>query len=662
MIKPACTGLSVMLEVCALLIMLDACASGRPLSEIVPTPAGARLQGLVQSELDRRLPAPQAATRKTLTAAAQAAPQHVQALVLEGLNAPWSGLDRLERHGLRFAGLARSDSVALSDLIGALASAGDIPVAPVTIPPTPPDRSMPVQIAYLTSVLQQAGEFRERALQKLTRADREFLFTQAATLVEQFTPQVESNEQTGPQIEAMQRFCDLVTQIDQTAMLAAAQTLAHLADDEWLKLMEEIPADRPVQPPPAGVTGEVLFVGETSVGLMVIGGRGPNSYRLDHRFALVLDLGGDDLYEGAIAAPASIDRGMSMVIDAAGNDTYRPAPLGLATGRVGVGLLIDRFGNDIYHLAPGSGATGVAGIGLLDDREGHDRYVGSIFTQGAAMGGLGLLVDRLGEDTFTNAGYGLGFGAPLGLGALLDLEGDDHYECGGQIASSYNPLEHPEVKPGDPGFQYDCFGLGAGSGFRVVRRTGETLAFEGLAGGIGFLMDLEGEDRYRSANFSQGAGYFFGAGLKMDLGGHDQHLTARYGLGAAAHGGLGLHLDYAGDDRYGSTGPYYDCGAAWDRSVALCLDAGTGDDRYDLSKSDGLGLADLGAWGLFVDEGGEDRYLVPRGMGMAAHNSLGMFFDLAGKDDYASVPPSESDRRENGQTVVDQAGGLFQDR
>jgi hypothetical protein len=636
------------------LLVLSACAPVRLSPNSHAMPAVARVQEVVQGEIHRRLPMQQTAMRAALAALAHTPPPHAQALVLQGLTDPWAGLDRLERRGLQFASVARSEAVTLMDLIGLLGITANVPVASVAIPPAPTAPYLHTQLDYLTSVLLQAGQFRERALRTLKPAEREFLFAGAAAAVERFAPQVAADEPHAQTIETLRRFTELTSQIDQTALLAAAQALARLADDQWLEAMEAALADQPVQPPPPGITGEVLLVRESAAGLIVIGGRGPNRYRLDGRVALVLDLGGDDLYEGAIAAPASKEQGISLVIDVAGNDTYRPAPLGLATGRLGIGLLIDRFGNDTYELAPGSGGTGFAGIGLLDDREGHDRYVGNIFTQGAGLGGMGLLVDRLGNDTFGNFGYGLGFGAPEGLGVLLDLEGDDQYECGEHLVSSYDA--------GEPGSQYDCFGLGAGAGFRIVRQDGDRLSFEGLAGGIGLLMDLAGDDRYRSANFSQGAGYFFGAGFKLDGTGNDQHQAARYGLGAAAHGAVGLHVDYEGYDRYGSTGPFYNCGAAWDRSLALCLDAGAGDDRYELSKSDGLGLADHQAWGMFLDEAGDDSYLAPRGLGMALHESLGVFFDLAGDDVYASVPRPASGRRDNGEIVVDQAGGLFEDR
>jgi hypothetical protein len=177
-----------------------------------------------------------------------------------------------------------------------------------------------------------------------------------------------------------------------------------------------------------------------------------------------------------------------------------------------------------------------------------------------------------------------------------------------------------------------------------------------LAGGWGLLLDLSGNDRYHSSNFSQGAGYFFGAGLKLDFGGDDEHAAARFGHAAGAHSGVGLHVDYRGEDRYVSSGPFYNGATAWDLSVMLCLDAGQGNDLYDLRRSDGLGVADHHSWSVFLDEGGRDRYLVPRGMGSASDAGMAAFFDLAGEDEY------EMAGRGNGRTVLDQAGGLFIDR
>jgi hypothetical protein len=179
---------------------------------------------------------------------------------------------------------------------------------------------------------------------------------------------------------------------------------------------------------------------------------------------------------------------------------------------------------------------------------------------------------------------------------------------------------------------------------------------------LGILLDLLGNDHYQSSNFSQGAGYFFGAGMKLDFSGDDEHHAARYGHAAGAHFGIGLFIDYQGQDRYGSSGPFYNGGTAWDRSVMLFIDAGEGDDVYDFRRSSGLGRADHHSWSVFIEEGGRDRYLVPSGMGTASNNSMSAFFDLRGEDAYILTPLAGAERPGNGRTLLDGAGGLFMDR
>ena len=651
--------------------------SGCSVAPILPAdhglsqPVVAALRQAVQEDLDRHVGAQQAATIKELARAWSAPAGFKRPLALQALTDPWTGMIALEHHGHRIAQLAKAGPESLPALIAALETGMDRAAEPVTPLSLPTGAIREEHVAFLLSVLERAGQLREKALRRLSREDRRFLFDHTAAIVERFSPQVdELDARTMPQAVADRRFCQLVAeQVDYAAMIAAAQVLARLADEGWLQKLDEAfrGAGAPAPSPPPGVTGEVLLFRETPYGLVVIGGRGPNTYDLDERFALVIDLGGDDTYRGAIAAANDIEHGISVVIDLSGNDTYQALPLGLATGRLGVGLLIDRAGDDVYHLAQGSGGAGFAGLGILYDAAGNDRYVGARFTQGAAVGGLGLLLDLAGDDEYTSFGYAVGFGGPSGVGAVVDVAGHDRYQCGDRYPSNYNAVGS---QPGDAHFQYECFGLGTGSGKRIYSNDPEQQSY-GLAGGMGMLIDLDGNDKYRSANFSQGCGYFFGVGLKLDMNGDDEHDAARYGHAAGAHYGVGLFVDYRGDDRYASAGPVYNGGTAWDLSVMLFIDAGQGNDVYDLRRSGGLGLADHRSWSLFIDEGGKDRYLVgdgaggTRGMGMASNGSMSGFFDLAGDDEYAIVPrsgPEGSAQRGNGHRLLDKAGGLFVDR
>jgi hypothetical protein len=627
-----------------------------------PQPVIPALARILAPELEQHLPAQLAKTRKSLSEAATGAADFERKLIVQGLTDPWGGLAAFEHVGLQMAQAARSGS--LSAFIGLIeAATGRRPPSFEAIPvPAVPEAE--ALTSYLLAVLQQAAALRQQAVRKLTPLERQFLFDHPAALIERFSPQVSGEDDQGiREIEADRRFYHLVSErLDFPFLIAAAQAVARLGEERFLQALREgFQKLAPQQSPVQGITGDLMAVRETPMGLVVIGGPGSNVYDLDRRVVLIVDLGGDDQYRGMIASPAAVEQGISVIIDLAGHDTYRAAPLGLATGRLGVGMLIDRTGDDQYELAPGSGGAGLGGVGVLDDGAGNDQYVGSKVTQGSALGGLGLLIDRAGTDTFTGFGYAIGFGGPLGVGVVVDGSGDDRYQCGNRYPSASNALDNPEAKPGDARFQYDCFGMGAGSGTRIQPKGGAR-SFAGLAGGLGILLDLAGDDDYHSANFSQGTGYFFGAGLKLDLAGNDRHAAARYGHAAAAHEGLGVFIDYAGDDEYTSTGPVYNGGVAWDRSVALCLDAGAGNDRYDLRRSDGLGRADHSSFGLFVEEGGRDRYAVLNGMGKAVDNSVSAFFDLAGEDDYTEAGGPGPGERGNRRILEDPPGGLFEDK
>ena len=179
------------------------------------------------------------------------------------------------------------------------------------------------------------------------------------------------------------------------------------------------------------------------------------------------------------------------------------------------------------------------------------------------------------------------------------------------------------------------------------------------------MLDIDGNDRYQSANFSQGHGYFFGAGLFLDLDGNDEYAAARYGHGSSAHYGAGLFIDRHGADRYSSTGPFYNGGVAWDHGVSMMIDAGLDADRYAFAPSTGLGKADYSGWGIFIDEGGDDAYEVKEGFGNSSEHGVGGFFDLKGHDVYEERQAragQAQDRPSNGKVISYPNGGLFVDR
>ncbi len=594
--------------------------------------------------------------------------QFKRRLAVKALKQPWDGLADLERQGLLLAEMAEGGSINLPALLDVLEAGMDRTSTffkPVPLPESSARRDL---LAFMVGSLEQASMHREKALTNLTEAERHFLFLHARSIAEHFIPQISSlPDQTITRVKADVRFAELLEeQVDYASLIAAAQVLARLASERWVyQVAAAWTKPLSASAVPAGVTGDVMLVQETSYGLIIVGGPGPNTYELDKQhIGLIIDVGGKDLYRGMIAASADEEQGNAVVIDLNGDDTYDGAPFGLATGRLGVGLLIDHAGDDVYQLDMGSGGAGFGGLGILFDAKGNDIYMGNRLTQGAAIGGLGLLLDAAGNDRYTSHGFAIGFGGPLGVGAVIDVTGDDHYQCGGTYPSAYNAQDAPKGKPDDPLYQYDCFGLGTGSGQRILTKKSEWQAYS-LAGGWGILLDIEGHDHYDSANFSQGQGYFFGAGIKLDLEGDDEHQAARYGHGASAHFGIGLFVDHHGDDRYGSSGPFYNGGAAWDSSVGLMIDADKGRDTYAFDRSTGLGRADYSGWGLFIDEGGADLYHAKSGFGDSSEKSVAGFFDLEGKDSY--VVPSDSSipvdsRPGDGKLFFHPHGGVFVDR
>ncbi len=593
--------------------------------------------------------------------------QFKRRLVVKALKQPWDGLTDLERQGLLLAEMAEGGAVNLPALLDVLEAGMDRTSTFYKPVPLPTSSSREDLLAFMAGSLEQASLHRDKALTNLTEAERHFLFLHARSIAEHFIPEISSlSEQTNARAKADLRFAELLEeQVDYASLIAAAQVLARLANERWLhQIAAAWTKPLPASAVPPGVTGDVLLVQKTSYGLIVIGGPGPNTYELDERFGLIIDVGGKDLYRGMIASSAVEDQGNAVVIDLNGDDTYDGAPLGLATGRLGVGLLIDHAGDDVYQLGMGSGGAGFGGLGILFDAKGNDVYMGNRLTQGAAIGGLGLLLDAAGNDRYTSHGFAIGFGGPLGVGAVIDITGDDHYQCGGTYPSAYNAQDAPTGKPGDLLYQYDCFGLGAGAGQRILNKKLERQTYS-LAGGWGLLLDVEGRDHYDSANFSQGQGYFFGAGMMLDLDGDDEHQAARFGHGASAYFGVGLFIDHHGDDRYGSSGPFNNGGVAWDSSVSLMIDAGKGRDTYAFDRSTGLGRADHSGWGLFVDEGGADQYNAKSGFGDSSEKSVAGFFDLEGKDSYtlppdSSIPPDT--RPSDGRLFSSPQGGVFVDR
>ena len=352
-------------------------------------------------------------------------------------------------------------------------------------------------------------------------------------------------------------------------------------------------------------------------GPIIVGGVGPNVYR-EEAF-LILDLGGDDVYENSAGGANGLEnRPVAIVIDLAGNDRYL-ARRGLAQGAgiFGIGILIDCAGDDVYEASHLSQGAGFFGFGLLADYGGRDKFTATSHSQGAATFGAGILWQRGGDTTYEAQSFSQGFGRTGGFGLLFDAGGDDSYTARGDAPC-----------PWLPGHKF-TLSQGFGYGMRPF-----------AAGGIGVLADLQGNDRYIADVYGQGASYWYAAGLLLDAAGDDTYTAHQYCQGAGIHLSAGLLADAAGNDTY-QAGQICQ-GGAHDYSVGMLIDR-VGNDRY-AANSTAQGSAINNSFALLLDRAGDDHYTgTDRNQSQAAghdggkreYGSIALLLDLAGDDFYS---------------------------
>lgn len=166
---------------------------------------------------------------------------------------------------------------------------------------------------------------------------------------------------------------------------------------------------------------------------------------------------------------------------------------------------------------------------------------------------------------------------------------------------------------------------------------------------VGLLLDFEGDDRYDAQSFSLGSG-FFGMGLLYDAEGNDRYDGDTHVQGAGAFG-LGLLIDEGGRDIYNSA--LYSQGFGFVEGIGVIYDMIGSDSYYaggkykdilryedhylSLSQGFGYGLRPWmsGGIGAIVDLKGNDSYYSDIFAQAASYWwSLGLIYDSSGNDNY----------------------------
>ena len=412
---------------------------------------------------------------------------------------------------------------------------------------------------------------------------------------------------------------DVARNLDEASLAYAAMKTVQAAQDARTALRDWL---REASSRERAAIRDLAFTAPTPLGRVVVGGIRDDIHAEIDVLALV-DLGGADTYRGSAGASSSLEAPISVCLDLEGNDTHECDDLRLpsqGTGVFGAGVLLDVAGDDQYQARTLAQGAGFFGVGVLVDEAGKDRYRLGTSGQGCGFFGVGLCLDVQGDDDYAIDGDGQGFGGVGGgVGVLADHTGRDHYMAEPYAVKVNRADYHSQDKVNVSNAQ------GVGSG-----RRGDGADGHSWAGGLGAILDLHGNDTYESGNWSLGTGYWFGTGVAYDASGDDLYRSVYFTQAAGAHYANGTLVDEAGNDQHVL---YETAGAAmafgWDYANALLVDK-QGDDRYE-AKIISLGLADIRSNALFFDLGGDDQYQLGKdqpGMGAADY-----------RDDYKKPDP-----------------------
>lgn len=391
---------------------------------------------------------------------------------------------------------------------------------------------------------------------------------------------------------------------------------------------------------------KVNFDFDTPIGRVVISGGKNDDHEYDN-CCLLIDFGGNDTYKGSVGAASNPDLPVSICIDFEGNDRYLNDHTDYPSqgaGLFGCGVLIDVKGKDTYKSRILSQGCGVFGLGLLLDVDGNDEYVMESSGQGCGYFGCGFNLDVKGDDDYYLHGDGQGFGGVGGgVGILAGLEGDDHYKAEPLAEVVDRGDYHSQMKINVSNAQ----GMGAGrrgdgtDGHSWAGGLGAIIDIHGddkyEAGnfsqgtgywyGTGIMYDKTGDDIYNSVYFTQASGAHYCIGIIIDEQGNDRHELWETSGAALSFGWdytNSLLVDKGGDDYYEAKMISIACAEI--RSNSFLFDIG-GNDTYKFARGAlGVGAVDwrdsyrypdryspynalAKSIGLFIDIGGRDRYL-----------------------------------------------------
>lgn len=223
---------------------------------------------------------------------------------------------------------------------------------------------------------------------------------------------------------------------------------------------------------------------------------------------LVVDRGGDEVYVGLPRSETASDTVNTtdepivsderLGIDGERTIENLPEGGGLAGAFVGLGKSLALITYQLTEAVVEGGTSFEVAITadtpaqVVVDLDGNDRYIGNKGAAYASGGGTAAVYDRQGDDTY-DVDRGIGLLAEDGLALVKDLTGDDTYRAERGIGSVIQP------------FTLEADGLSFDDRYRY------------FLGGLGGLIDHEGNDTYDAEEVGVGIGFYQLMDTRSDL-------------------------------------------------------------------------------------------------------------------------------------------------
>jgi len=342
--------------------------------------------------------------------------------------------------------------------------------------------------------------------------------------------------------------------------------------------------------------------------------------------SIIIGGSGKTTYEASLDSLLDASKVPMLIIDIGGDDEYYNRAGATWDLKNPVSLLLDLDGNDTYHSEEVfTQGTGKLGIGFLMDFNGNDKYTAKTFSQGSSNIGVGLLRDVKGDDIYEGT-YNVQACGVIGIGILSDEGGADEY-YGDTGCQSYGFCQGAAILKESEGDDYYYAG---GGGNAPYDQEPGLERFISQAQGASFGMRL-----YYS-NEPHAAG---GVAVLSDKSGNDVYVADFYSQGSAYWLSTAMLIDSQGDDLYLSR--QYSQGAGIHLAVGLLMDESGNDKFITRAVSQGCGH-DIAA-GLLIDNGGNDVYItqdLSQGGGNAL--ALSLLSDASGNDQYFAEPTHSS--------------------